>query len=76
MDDLDREFKKHLVYVFNQVLQNIRREGMTQKALEKVGKLLFRLYWVFQQYKKKKKRYTLPEWVAKVAELVGKVNAG
>ncbi|NIN63169.1 MAG: hypothetical protein GTO63_00315, partial [Anaerolineae bacterium] len=69
MDGLDREFKEHLVFVFNQVIQNLRKTGWTKQTLEQVGKLLFRLYAVFKVYKAKKKRYTAQEWLEKVINL-------
>jgi hypothetical protein len=71
MDDLDREFKEHLVFVFNQVLQNLRKGGLSGAALEATGKMLFRLWQVFQAYKAKKKTYTLAEWLDKLIS-VGK----
>jgi hypothetical protein len=74
IDALDREFKEHLVFVFNQVLQNLRKTGLTAQTLETVGKLLFRLYNVFQAYKSKKTKYTLSEWVEKLVTLGKEFN--
>lgn len=74
MDALDREFKEHLTFVFNQVLQNLRKTGWSQKTLEEVGKLLFRLYQVFQAYKIKKKTYTAAEWIERLVTLGREVN--
>jgi hypothetical protein len=74
LDDVDREFKEHLVFVFNQVLQNLRKTGVAAHGLERIGKLLFRLYMVFQAYKKKKKRYSLSEWVEQVLTLGKELN--
>jgi hypothetical protein len=69
MDDLDWEFREHLTFVFNQALQAVRKQGLSQAALEKIGKLVFRLFLVFEAYKKKKRRYTLPEWIAQVVAI-------
>lgn len=66
---MDREFKEHLGFVFNQCLQNLRKTGWTPQTLERVGKLLLRLYTVFQAYKAKKATYTLSEWVEKLVTL-------
>ena len=69
MDDLDREFKEHLVFVFNQCLNNLRKDGLSNKSLEATGKLLLRLWSVFQAYKAKKTRYTMAEWLEKLFEI-------
>ena len=69
MDSLDREFKEHLSFVFNQVLQNLRKTGWSNETLENVGKLLFRLYQVFGAYKAKKRTYTAAEWIERLAGL-------
>lgn len=75
MDSLDREFKEHLVFVFNQVIQLIRKGGWSPATVERSGRLLRRLYWVHCEYRRKKQRYTLPEWIEKLA-LVGKEMEG
>jgi hypothetical protein len=69
MDSLDKEFREHLGFVFNQCLQNLRKTGLSGETLERVGKLLFRLYAVFQAYKAKKTKYTLSEWIEKLVTL-------
>lgn len=69
MDALDREFKEHLVFVLNQVLQNLRKDGVSGKSLEATGKLLLRLWNVFQAYKAKKTRYTPGQWLEKLLEI-------
>jgi hypothetical protein len=74
LDSLDREFKEHLAFVFNQALQNLRKTGWTKETLENVGRLLFRLYQVFQAYKTKKKAYTPKEWVDKLLTLGKDIN--
>jgi hypothetical protein len=72
----DRLFKQHLGYVFNQILQTVARDGATQEALEKSGKLLLRLYSVFQMYKKKKELCTAPEWIDKLAKVLTEMSDG
>ncbi len=69
MDSLDREFQAHLVFVFNQVTQHLRKTGWSKMTLERVGKLLFRLYQVFRAYKAKKIRYTLPQWLERISTI-------
>lgn len=66
---MDEEFKTHLGFVLNQCLQAIRKEGLSQVALERIGKLLFRLYSVFKAYKKKKRRYSLKNWLEQLIEI-------
>jgi hypothetical protein len=65
---------EHLVFVFNQCIQNLRKTGWTGQTLEKVGKLLFRLWQVFQAYKEKKTRYTMSEWLEKLIGLGKELN--
>tara|TARA_Y100000310_G_scaffold234543_1_gene237548 strand:- start:19 stop:297 length:279 start_codon:yes stop_codon:yes gene_type:complete len=74
-DDMDdRIFREHLVFVFNQVIQNIRKTGWTKETLVKAGKLLFRLYKVFRAYQEKKKKYTLTGWMDKVIAIGTDIN--
>ncbi len=70
----DRIFQEHLVFVFNQVIQNIRKTGWTKETLAKVGRLLFRLYKVFRAYQEKKKKYTLTGWMDKILEIGTDIN--
>lgn len=74
MDSLDKEFKEHLVFVFNQALQNLRKEGLSQMAAENIGKMLYRLYMVFGVYKAKKKTYTAAEWIEKLVSIGRDMN--
>lgn len=69
MDELDKEFKEHLVFVFNQVIQALRKTGWSQRTLEEIGKLCLRLYQVFRAYKAKKTTYTAKEWLEKLIGL-------
>lgn len=79
MDSLDREFGKHLVYVFNQVLQLVRKEGISAETLEKAGKLAWRLYNVYKAYRSMKEKHTPEKWLAGISviekALEGLVNA-
>lgn len=68
-NELDREFAGHLKLVFNQALQRLRETGFSAETAEKVGKLLWRLYNVFQAYKAKGREFTGAEWIAKLAGL-------
>ena len=57
------------MFVFNQAIQNLRKTGWTKVTLERVGKLLVRLYQVFRAYKAKKTRYTLPQWLERISTI-------
>jgi len=60
----DKEFQTHLAYVFWQILQWLRYEGLSQNAVEGIGRLLRRLVLVYQAYRAKKQTYTKSEWLA------------
>jgi len=47
---LDVELRGHLDFVFNQVLQIVRRGVVTKESTEYIGKMLFRLWGVYQAY--------------------------
>jgi phage terminase large subunit-like protein len=66
---LDREFAGHMKFVFNQVLQRLRETGWSAVTAEKAGKLIWRLYAVYQAYREKGKTYTGGEWIAKLVGL-------
>ncbi len=63
MDELDKEFKDQVVFVWNQVLQNLRYKGWTKEAIEPISRLLFRLYKVFEAYKTEKMKYSMSDWI-------------
>lgn len=65
-DDLDREFQLHLAYVFWQIVQWLRYEGLSANAVEGIGRLLRRLFLVYLAYKEKKKRFTRIEWLGQL----------
>lgn len=58
-----------MVFVFNQVLQRVRKSGWSPETAEKAGKLLWRLYNVYLAYKAKGHEYSAGEWIAKLAGL-------
>lgn len=74
-DELDRQFQEHLGFVFNQCAQALRKTGLSQQTLEEIGKLLLRLYKVYQAYKAKKTTYTAKEWLEKILELGKEMGA-
>lgn len=65
----DAFFRKHLTFVFNQILQIVRKEGISKAALEKAGKMLFRLYLVYKAYRRKKKKLTTGEWIKQLDKI-------
>ena len=74
-DPLQKEFGEHVAFVFNQVLQFIRKEGYTKKALEKIGKLLWRLYLVYMGYKTKSEELSQKQWLAKLAAVAKQLGS-
>lgn len=67
---LDIEFKQHLDFVFNQVIQQVRKNGVTKESGEYIGKMLFRLYNVYQVYKMKSSGKAPGEMVAEAANIL------
>lgn len=63
---LDKQFAGHMKFVFNQALQRLRETGYSKETAEKVGKLIWRLFNVYQAYVEKGKKYTAGEWVKKI----------
>ena len=63
---LDTQFAGHLKFVFNQAIQRLRETGYSKETAEKVGKLIWRLYNVYQAYVTKGQTYTAGEWVTKL----------
>jgi len=76
VDALDREFAEHLVYVFNQSVQAVRKTGLTEQSMEKIGKMGLRLYSVFGAYKVKKTEYTPSQWLTKADEIAKELIDG
>lgn len=65
-DPMQQEFSIHVSYVFNQIFQTIRKQGLTTEGLTAVGKLLWRLYIVYIQYKTKSKELSQKEWLTQL----------
>ena len=63
-DPLQNEFHQHLSYVFNQIVNKIRTGGYTEQTGQEVGKMLWRLYFVYVEYKSKSKVLSQKEWLA------------
>jgi len=70
---LDKKFKEHLDFVFNQILQQIRKNGLTAHASEFIGKMLFRLWNVYKAYISKKKEYTPSELFKEAVNIGNKI---
>jgi len=71
---LDKEFFEHASYVFNQVLQILRRQGLTKEALEGCGKLIYRFYIVWKQYSAASTEYTATEWLSEFEVIMEEVE--
>jgi hypothetical protein len=67
---------QHVKYVTNQVLLQIKRKGFTREALEKSGKLLWRLFRVFQAYNKKQEKLTVKKVIDIVKQLEKIIGGG
>jgi len=74
-DPLDREFKQHLDLVWNQILQNARKEGWNAEAYETCGKLLFRLFKVWRQYRGNKFGMSPEEWAQEIKVVIELLQA-
>jgi len=61
--------REHTVLAFNQVLQTVRKTGLSFETLQKVGKFLLRFFSVFQAYTTQKKKGTLNAWVYSISTL-------
>ena len=66
---------QHVKYVTNQVLLQIKRHGFEKEAMVKCGKLLWRLFRVFQAYSSKQRDLTLKE-VVNIVKQFRKIVAG
>lgn len=65
----DRAFAEHLIFVANRVLQTIRREQWSKKAKERIGKLLLRLFFVYQAYRTRKGETSLLGWLKRLSSV-------
>ena len=69
-DTLDKEMALHMTYVGNQILQTVRKEGVTKGAVEHCGMMLLRLYTVWKAYCAKKKTVSAGEWLLRMTDIV------
>ncbi len=74
-DPLQKEFHTHVTYVFNQVINTIRKGGYTAESAQVIGKMIWRLYFVYVEYKSKSKEMSQKEWLAYLMDAV-KLLAG
>lgn len=58
---LDNDLFNHIVYVSNQSLMIAKKEGIDNESLEKIGKMLWRLFMVVQAYNAKRRNASLEE---------------
>lgn len=69
-DPLQKEFSVHIAYAFNQVFQAIRKQGLTAEGLTAAGKILWRLYIVYIQYRTKSKELSQKEWLENIMVII------
>jgi len=65
-DELDAEMLEHITFASNQILQNVRRDGLEKDAIEKCGKILLRLVMVWREYYKNKHGKPLSMWTKEI----------
>jgi hypothetical protein len=66
----DLIFRELLVTVFNRILLRLQDGTVTEKEAEEIGFMLRRTWMVALAYKEKKKKYTISQWVEKLASLL------
>jgi ABC-type ATPase involved in cell division len=59
----DHFFRELLVKVFNMILIRLADARITEKEAEEIGSALRRVYIIFQDYKLRKKQYTITQWL-------------
>lgn len=74
-NELDNDMFNHISYVCNQCLQISKREGLGSDSLVSMGKMLWRLFRVFQAYNEKKCEVTLSRIIGVVEEFKGVFGA-
>jgi len=62
----DHVFQQMLTKVWNIILLRLKDAKISQKELEEIGVALRRVWFVWQVWAAKKKKYTLEEWLAKL----------
>lgn len=65
---LDNDMFNHVVYVSNQILMLVKKQGIHKESMEIAGKYLWRLFNVLQAYNVKRRDITLGEIVSLVSE--------
>jgi hypothetical protein len=66
---MDTEIREHAEFVFNQILQNLRRTGLSMETLKNSGQLMLRFWNVLEAYKDMRQSYTLEEWMTRFGAL-------
>jgi hypothetical protein len=74
-DPMDKEFHQHLSFVFNQIMQNVRKAGWSDETYENAGKMLFRLFQVWRKYRSNKHALSPKEWAEEVKLIVTAMQA-
>lgn len=74
-DPMDREFKEHLSFAANQILQNIRKQGWSDETYENSGKILFRLFQVWRKYRSDKTSLSPEQWAEEIRRIVKAMQA-
>lgn len=65
---LDNDMFNHVVYVSNQILMLVKKQGINKESLVDAGKYLWRLFNILQAYNAKRRDITLNEIVGIVSE--------
>jgi len=73
---LDNDLFNHIVYVSNQSLMIAKKEGIDNESLEKIGKMLWRLFMVVQAYNAKRRNASLEEVIRIVGDFRSVFSGG
>ena len=74
-DPLDREFRNHIAFVTNQIIQNVRKQGWSSETYENAGKMLFRLFQVWRKYRNDKTALSPEEWAQEIKNIITLMQA-
>jgi len=74
-DPMDKEFRDHVAFVTNQVIQNVRKQGWSEETYENAGKMLFRLFQVWRKYRSDKTSMSPAEWAEEIKLIVTAMQA-
>lgn len=69
----DRALAEHLTFVANRILQEVRKEEWSKRAQKKIGKLLMRLFFVYEAYRAKKGERSLVWWLKRISGIADKL---